>query len=169
MTLAPARRMTLTLASQSRSVTLSAGSEALALQLAAFMRGPRGLQGDQGEPGLSGVQATYTADGALSGHRVVRASGAGAVAYADSANVAHATTVLGITTGAAADGDPVTIQAGGPISEPSWAWTPDQPVYCGGNGQLTQVAPVAGFVLVVGVAVSATEIFVGIKQAIVIN
>ncbi len=130
--------------------------------------------GEQGPPGPSfdGTminKLSMPAQGALSGHRVMRGTGDGHVQYASSADVLDAPVVLGISTGAAADGAPISVQYAGEMIEPSWSWTPGLPIFCGVGGVLTQVNPSTGFSLVVGVASTPTVIVVGIKQPIVVN
>lgn len=124
-------------------------------------------QGPSGPPGPSGSPyITFIADGPLSGQRVVRPTSAGQAGYADSSTPAHANSVLGITTGAASAGAPVFVQLSGLMTEPTWNWLPEQPVFCGLLGALTQSQPTSGFSLVVGVATSPTSLAVGVKQPI---
>ena len=123
--------------------------------------GPSGPTGSSGSPYMA-----FMADGPLSGQRVVRPTTAGKVGYADSSTPAHANIVIGITTGAVSDASPVSVQAFGVMTEPTWAWIPDLPVFCGVNGALTQTPPISGFSLVVGIATSPTDLVVGIKQPI---
>lgn len=117
-----------------------------------------GPPGPPGPPGAGGVQtAALVAARDLSGHRVVVATPAGAD-YADPTNPDHAGAVLGITTGAALAGNLATIQAAGEMTEPSWAWTPGQPIYAGAGGQLVSAPPASGWVRVIAVAVTATRL-----------
>lgn len=129
-----------------------------------------GLQGPPGPPGLNGSSAsapyiTFSADGPLGGNRAVRLV-AGLARYASSSALADAGLVLGITQGAAVSGAPVQIQTSGLMTEPSWTWTADQPVFCGTNGTLTQTAPTAGFDLILGIALSAIQIHIGARMPI---
>ena len=122
------------------------------------------LQGAKGDPG--GATDGYIAAAALGGHRVVRALFDGRVDYASNDALAHANSVIGITTQAAAADAQIQVQAIGRITEPSWAWTEGLPVFAGVNGLLTQsppAAPAAAFSLVVGVATSPTSLNVAIK------
>lgn len=100
----------------------------------------------------------------LSGQRVVRIENAQAL-YASSAVQAHAGHVAGITTGAALADDPVSVQTTGIMTEPSWSWAPG-PVYLGVGGALTQTPPETGFVLIVGRAIDATKMLIGIQTPI---
>lgn len=107
----------------------------------------------------------------ISGHRVVRISAAGNLAYASSANVGDAANVIGISQNAAVAGGNVNIQSFGPLDEPSWSWTPGLPVFCGVDGVLTQVPPEGpgdAFSLIVGTAMLPTRIYVSVKQPIIV-
>lgn len=132
--------------------------------------GTQGRPGEKGEPG-DGATPTRIADTALSGHRIVRATGAETCGYASVADAAHADDVLGMTIGAAMAGHMATIIDGTSITEPSWAWTPLEPLFLGFDGLLTQTPPTADdsaaqFVLPVGFAQSPTTIMVRIGTAI---
>ena len=113
-------------------------------------------------------RAIYVADGALGGHRVVRATTTGKVGYVDPSDAAQAHTALGLTTGAVADGALASVQFAGPITEPSWAWTPNLPIFVGAAGIPTQSPPSSGFHATVGVAVSATSMVIQLKSPIVL-
>lgn len=127
-------------------------------------RGPAGPPGQDAGSGF-----TKTASVALSGHRVVRPVSAAEVAYCDALTLGHASSALGITTGAALAGDPVTVIAGGELAEPSWSWTPGLPIFCGPNGTLTQTAsPAWAWSRVVAFASSPTSIVVALEAAIVL-
>jgi hypothetical protein len=110
----------------------------------------------------------YLSDATLSGHRVVKMEASGKVGYADSASVSDAGQVLGVTLNAALPGDVVNVQVTGELTESSWTWVPGLPVYLGTAGTLTQTLPVAGFQLVVGIAVAPDKLVIGIKQAIIL-
>lgn len=130
------------------------------------IQGPAGAQGPPGQSGAAYI--TYKADGALSGHRVVRPTNPSEVGYADSSVVADANAVLGITLGATLAGDDVNVQTAGEITEPSWTWVVGDPVFLGLTGLLTQTPPATGFSLVVGVPVAPTKLVIGIKQPIIL-
>jgi hypothetical protein len=59
--------------------------------------------------------------------------------------------------GAALEGDSVTIQALGLITEPSWQWIPG-PLWLGSNGVITQTIPVTGMQWRLGTALTATTV-----------
>lgn len=141
-------------------------AESPVVLLEAAVQGPPGPAGPAGEPGTPYVE--FTAGTALGGHRAVRLQG-GVAVYASNTALVDANVVLGITRGAADAGQPVQIQFMGLLTEPSWAWVPDLPVFCGINGLLTQAAPTVGFSLVVGIATTPTQVFIGAKMPIVLQ
>jgi len=139
--------------------------------LAVAEQGPPGPPGEDGAPGAGGGVSNvmeYVADGALGGHRIVRATTAGKVGYVDPSDPDQAHAALGLTTGAVADGALASVQFAGPISEPSWAWAPNLPVFVGAAGVPTQTPPSSGFHATVGVAVSATSMVIQLKSPIVL-
>lgn len=123
-----------------------------------------GFQGPPGQQGAQGVSAgaiQRTAPFAMSGHRIVAEVG-GQLVYASAATPAHAGQILGMTMNAADPGAFVEIRQDGDVTEPSWSFTPDRPVYLGANGQLTQTPPTApdfAFLQVIGFATAANRIF----------
>ena len=129
-----------------------------------------GTQGPPGPPGEAGAAGyvEFPAALPLGGHRAVRLL-AGLAIYADNAVPQDANVVLGITRGAVTGGDLAQIQFAGLMTEPSWAWTPDLPVFCGSAGLLTQTPPTSGFSLIVGIATTATQILIGAKMPIVLQ
>ena len=113
-------------------------------------------------------EVSFVASTALGGHRAVRMSG-GSLVYADNTEISDAALVLGITLNSAAPGELVQIQQAGFIEESSWSWTPDQPIFLSVNGLLTQATPVAGFSLLLAIAISPTLIQLGIKMPIILE
>lgn len=133
-------------------------------KLQAALRGEQGIQGDAG-PGAGPVQSLIAVAGeSLGGHRVVGIAHDGTYTYVDQTVHVDGFRAAGITTGAAALGAAVTIQTRGTLTEPSWNWTVDLPVFVGSNGVPTQTVPtLAGgalFSQMVGLALTATSIFV---------
>lgn len=133
-------------------------------------KGAQGPVGPAGPPGPAGGDVfVRTADAALGGHRAVRSTGQGMAGYADAQIEGHGDDVLGITLGAAASGDEVQIQGSGEIVEPSWDWSPQDPIFLGAAGAMTQVPPTAAtaaFILVLGFATSPTSMQVRIESPI---
>lgn len=134
--------------------------------VAAVVRGVPGPKGDQGQTGAGYL--TYIADGALGGQRVVRATTSGKVGYVDPSDPTQAHAAIGLTMGAAADGASVNVQFSGEMTEPSWAWTANQPIFVGANGIPTQTPPAVGFQGSIGVAISVTAMVIQIKTPIVL-
>lgn len=125
-----------------------------------------GIQGPPGQDG--GAYITKFAASALGGHRIVRAVSATEVDYASSDTADHGDDVLGMTLGAAGLGDVVLVANDQDITEPSWAWTPQAPLYLATNGQITQTPPdaPAAFALIVGFATSATSARIRIETPV---
>lgn len=142
------------------SITLS--SPSVSDWIVVPVAGAPGALGPQGPPGVAAEQVllTRTALAALGGHRVVTATGTGSLTYASNDTAGHLEVPLWLTLGAIAAGATGTVLAFGPVSEPSWAWTPG-PLYLGTNGLLTQTPPSspALFSVQVGYATSPTSAF----------
>ena len=129
-----------------------------------------GQRGVDGAPGVAGgVVVQCTAGEALGGHRVVVLNAAAAAVYASNAVPEHLHKVLGMTTGAVILGAEVTVQTGGEMVEPTWAWTLDAPIFLGTNGLLTQTEPTTGFSLVVAFPVTATKIFIKLREPLALT
>lgn len=148
-----------------RAVSIEASPQVVVVEV--------GVVGQQGPPGPAapdgGSAMSVTADQPIGGHRVVRLE-AGNPRYADCTQVLHANTVLGVTTGAASVGGALNVVRSGEVDEPSWAWTPNLPVYLGEGGVLTQAPPEgAAFYLIVGFPVATTKLFVSIREPIVLT
>ena len=136
-------------------------------------QGPAGRTGEQGIPGpAGGTTFSMLGDFPLGGHRVVVPEAFGLDVfprYASNADILHAHKVLGVTISASAANEPVFIIRNGDVTEPSWNWVPNLPVYLGDNGLLTQTPPEspALFSLIVGFPVTATKLFVSIREPII--
>lgn len=121
----------------------------------------RGPPGPQGPPGPGGTSLEAIAEVTISGHRVVRALAGGVVRVASSSSVGDAAALLGVTTGAALAGAPVTVATGGTLSEPTWNWTPGASLFVGDAGELREsIPPGAAWIGVIAVALSTTEILI---------
>lgn len=113
------------------------------------------------------ASAFLTAARDLSGHRVIKATPAGAD-YASCDVLTDSGAVIGISGNAALAGSLVRIQTDGDISEPSWNWIVGKPVFNGLNGLLTQTSPSVGYALVIGLAIESTTVLISVKQPIVL-
>ncbi len=151
---------TLTLAPAGPVVLATAGE---------ILRGERGLRGEQGLPGPAGTSGTviYTAGMALSGHVAVTLDALGRAVPADCTMATHAHAVVGVTLGAAAAGESVSVLAPGQLEHAGWAFVPGQCIFLGLDGALTQALPVqALFAKVLGIAVAPTRVNLGFQAAI---
>jgi len=129
-----------------------------------------GQRGADGDPGVAGgVVVLCTAGEALGGHRVVVLNAAAEAVYASNAVPEHLHKVLGLTTGAVVLGAEATVQTGGEMIEPTWAWTLDAPIFLGVDGLLTQTPPASGFLLVVAFPVTATKIFIKLREPLALT
>lgn len=118
--------------------------------------------GPKGDPGNT---LTVIAAVVLPGHRVVALTPAGAV-LADPGDPAHTWAAVAITLGAALAGQPAQVADAGILTEPSWAWTPQQPVFAGPAGVLTQTPATTGWLRVVGVATAPTSLWLAFTRPI---
>lgn len=119
-------------------------------------------------PASADVQ-TFTAAQALGGHRVVMRTSAG-VDYADASISSNFGKAIGVTLSAAGAGSAISVQLGGDIEEPSWNWTLGTPVYLSANGLMTQTPPAyPSFSLVVGFPVTATRLFIALREPIILG
>lgn len=128
-----------------------AATEPIALSLTPFLRGERGLPGSA---------TSVVAQEALGGHRAVTADGF-------LAGPEDADRFGGITLHAGATGETVDVAVKGLIEESSWSWTPDQPIFIGALGVLTQTPSTSGLVRRIAWAMSATTINVDIMPPVV--
>lgn len=118
------------------------------------LKGPAGPQGSPGQAGIPVVAAV-----ALGGHRAVTVFGQ----YAEPGDE---NILAGITTSAVAAGDTSYPIRAGIITEPSWSWTPNQPIFIASSGVLTQSPPTSSRIRRVAWAMSSTVINVDFYPAI---
>lgn len=130
--------------------------------------GPQGPPGAQGPPGTGGTSSDLSIVSAiaLGGHRIVVPDSNGKAIYADNTISSHANKVLGMTTGAVVEGGTATVRVEGEITEISWTWTLDTPVWLSTNGLMTQTPPTTGFSLIIGFPISATKLFIDLREPI---
>lgn len=106
----------------------------------------------------------------LGGNRVVFINSSDEAEYADNTVLTNTNIVLGLTTGAVSIGEIARIQTYGQMTEPTWSWTLEQPVFLGTNGLLTQTHPTApAFALVVGFPVTPTTLMIRFNNPIVLS
>jgi len=123
---------------------------------------------EQGPPGMPGSAEfyTYPANGAVSGHRVIRIS-SGMATVCTTSDDLYAHNFVGVSMNAATNGDPVNIQRSGEMVEPTWSWAEDKPIFMGSDGRLTQVANPSGLSVIVATVLTPTKIIIDIRQPIV--
>ena len=134
----------------------------------------QGPSGPRGLPGVSGNSSyNYPCLENMSGHRAVILDSSGTkVIYASSDTLSHGNAVIGISTNAAIANDNVMVIRDGAMMEPSWTWIPDQAVYLGLDGVLTQTPPSYPsdlFLLVIGFSVNPTTLFIKIGEPIILS
>ena len=106
---------------------------------------------------------------AISGHAGVVVNSSGQLEYADNLTPLHSARYLGITEGAASAGASSMVRSFGELTEPSWSWTVDLPVYLGVGGGLTQTPPQApAFSLIVGFPTTPTTLLIQRRDPIVL-
>lgn len=111
----------------------------------------------------------FTAGEAVGGHRIVKIDSDGFVYYADNTDLNESNDfAFGITTQSAALGDPVSVLLFGYLEEASWAWDLTKKLYLSTVGQITQIVPTAGFILDLGMPLSAVSILFAPKVPIVL-
>lgn len=102
----------------------------------------------------------------IGGNRAVKQSIIGAAAASTLDDLVDESYCLGISTGAVLSGNDVTIRTRGKMTEPSWSWTIGLPIFFNELGVLTQAPGTSGYIQELGIALSATEILIEIKQPI---
>lgn len=103
---------------------------------------------------------SITAGIALSGERAVMINSSSKAVYPSIATLTDGEAVVGITTGAIANGASGLAQTAGVMTEPSWSWTPGGTIYVDNLGVLTQTVTTGKWLLQIGVATLATEIII---------
>ena len=108
----------------------------------------------------------YTATLDVRAHHVVVGQAGDGVRELDITDNSHGISILGIATQAALTGETTKVQSSGYMTEAGWSWTPEEPIYAGAEGLLTQTLPAGNYVVIVALALSATEINVSIQTPI---
>ncbi len=145
------------------SITSDSGSCVIApdssnvVVLAAGSQGPQGIRGEQGLSGRSSLE--LVAEINLGGNRVIT----GSARYADNTDLGTIGRAIGVTSGAASTGLPVSVVVFGELDGFS-GLAVNEPVYLSTNGTITQALPATGYLQKVGVAVSETKILIRINE-----
>lgn len=114
------------------------------------------------ESEIASALPIYTALEAINAFLPVYAANNGIADLADSSDPSTSQTVIGISTSQTKPGAVISIAGNGrTVRSTTWAWTPNQPVFLGPPGNsLTQTAPNVFQPVIVGIAISATVIYV---------
>lgn len=107
-----------------------------------------------------------TAGEDLNGGRAIFVDADGLAYKADKSVLAEVRGIIGITPGAIMTGDSGPVIVAGEITEGTWAWTPNTPLFCNSDGILTQTAATSGYLRKVATAISATKIVIGLGETI---
>ena len=126
-------------------------------------------QGPPGPPGPAGsdAPASYTSAG-VNAYQVVYLTTAGSVAAANAGNITHAGRIVGITESAAAAGSTATVRRSGSVTNTAWTLTPGQRYYLQAGGEIGTSTDNLAFVQKIGVAESATSLFLQIESPVIL-
>lgn len=125
--------------------TLQVGTKTSSLFAGGGEVGPRGPAGDSGT-------LVVTSSESLGLYRAVTIDG-----YYCEPNANSLSNYAGVTTVAVASGVETSLLRTGLLSEPTWTWNPNAPVFVGASGTLTQAAGTVPMRRI-GWAFSATQI-----------
>ena len=145
--------------SESTTTVVNTEHENIVQQLEQVAVVTSSTQGPQGPPGASDNYVYLVAATAIGGNRAVAVNSSG-LTYAGTTS----TNILGISVSAVDAGQLAQIQISGIITEPSWNWLPQTPIFVSDSGILTQQVPETGSLFIVGYPVLSTQIFID-KQA----
>jgi len=115
------------------------------------------------------ILAVREAEEAISALRAVVTTDQGTVALADLSDESHFGKVLGISVTSASSGSPVTVQLFGELVDSSWSWTPQEWIFVGDNGQLTQQIPEGPWIQVMGHATSTTSVEIKVREPTILE
>jgi hypothetical protein len=126
------------------------------------------MRGPPGPPGPDANALLLLSSGPLSALRVVRALDGEHVVAASALVRADAHGIIGVTrTSAGAAEEPVFVVGLGELEDAAWSFLPLRPVFVGAAGELTQTLdPSWAFVSAVGVAMSATKVWVRVQAPV---
>ena len=110
-----------------------------------------GQQGPPGPPGVASQLLSLVLTGTVPGGSAVAFGGV-------VADIAAPDLFLGVATQGGIAGATILVAFVGLVTLSEWAWTPQQPVFLGAAGVLTQTAPTTGLSFVIGYALSSTSL-----------
>lgn len=114
------------------------------------------------------VVESETAGTDVSIHRLVKYDADGEVVYVDGSDPDDVNLVCGLTLQSVSAGGAVNVLKFGVLTDPSFSFTPDTPLFVGTTGQISET-PGTGFTQQIGVSRAATglffAIFLGVEKA----
>lgn len=127
-------------------------------------------QGPAGPPGADGSapQIQGLALENLSAGRAVIMEG-GAFKYFQPSDPLHLGRVVGITISSATTGSQVTVQTGGIVTDASFTFDPDTPIFVTADGELSSSPPTSGTIHLVGLSLAGDQILLNINFSIIQN
>lgn len=99
----------------------------------------------------------------VSAYRALILGSGGKVWLADNATLSDRDRVIGINKTATSINDMTEVSVSGTVTNPAWNFTPG-PVFVGTAGVLTQTEPSSGYVVKMGIAVTATKVLIDIDK-----
>lgn len=130
------------------------------------IQGPPGVAGPMGPAGSTST--TVKAGAEVGGHKIVTLNTGGKAVYASSDAPFHSNRILGMSLHAASAEADLSVLRDGEVTEPTWSWNVNLPVYLGLDGALTQTLPAeSAFALIVGFPISPTKIYFSIGTPII--
>lgn len=139
--------------------------------------GPPGPQGPPGPPGISGgvadfagaLKVTRTASVAITLGDAVYAISSTHVGLADASNTVAEAMVFGFALNNASPGADVDVLILGVLEDPIFSiFTVNSPLFLDEAGGITDVKRITGYHVVIGKALGGNQIFVSIKDPVVI-
>lgn len=87
--------------------------------------------------------------------------------HADNTNLAMTNAIVGVAMATYPLGGTAQVLQIGKVENIGWTWTPDLPLFLSTDGDMTQTPPITGFSIIIGTAITATEINFEIKTPVV--
>lgn len=100
--------------------------------------------------------------GGVPAFRVVYIATDGTIRSASCYNLSHMCRIVGMTIEDIPEGQTGLVYRIGAVENPNWSLSPGDVYFLGDGGEITRTKPTSGFVLVVGVAESATRLAISI-------
>lgn len=115
----------------------------------------------------SGAVEAITSTENISTHRIVACIN-NRLELASKDNADHAYSIVGMSISSGSDGSVIFVQSGGVITDESWFWTENLPLWLNVNGEMIQTAPTSGFLIQVGIPIATNKVLIEIQEAILL-